>query len=348
MFRDPAALADIYPAMVHHAITRTSCGDAMRFLGRRPHRGFRGEVITDFKDRPEGIRVKHSVGHNSVKTYDKEGSVLRVETTMNNPADFQVVRPRLSDGKPKRQQLRKTVGDLARRADLCQRINERYLDHFAVVGESDNLSRLLTGICSPVVFRGRRVRGLRPWSPADVALLRAINDGELAMRGFRNADIVARLYDQPAAEEKEAKSRRSRTTRLIRILRAHGLVRLVPGTRRYHILPKGRQIINAILSALDAPVATFATPRLPDVPAIDELRHHDLANILFPTKPASRTRRGRQSAAITRLLMTLARYGLVEKHQGKYSYALAPIGRSLIAAILANRRRAKPSTDAAA
>ena len=103
MFADPASLATIYPALVHHAITRTSYGDVMRFLGRRAHGAFQGEIVSDFKDRPEGVRVKHSVGRNSVKIYDKEGSVLRVETTVNDASQIQVVRPRRKDGKLARQ-----------------------------------------------------------------------------------------------------------------------------------------------------------------------------------------------------------------------------------------------------
>jgi rRNA maturation protein Rpf1 len=36
--------------------------------------------------------VLHSVGRNSVKAYDKQGTVLRVETTINNTRDFKVFR----------------------------------------------------------------------------------------------------------------------------------------------------------------------------------------------------------------------------------------------------------------
>jgi hypothetical protein len=31
------------------------------------------------------VRLKHVAGGNSLKVYDKQGSVLRVETTINNP-----------------------------------------------------------------------------------------------------------------------------------------------------------------------------------------------------------------------------------------------------------------------
>ena len=53
---------------------------------------FSGEVVSDFKRRAEGVRVKHSINGNSVKLYDKaytpKGSVLRAETTVHNGDDF--------------------------------------------------------------------------------------------------------------------------------------------------------------------------------------------------------------------------------------------------------------------
>lgn len=43
------------------------------------------------KGRPECWRVKHRLARNWVKVYDKV-SVLRVETTINNPREFRVLR----------------------------------------------------------------------------------------------------------------------------------------------------------------------------------------------------------------------------------------------------------------
>src|SRR5260370_37398 len=77
--------------------------DVMRFLGKRlgsPGERFgkaNSEVVSDLKERPEGVRVKHRVNGNSVKTYDKQASVLRVETTLNEPRDLKVYRPKEGD-----------------------------------------------------------------------------------------------------------------------------------------------------------------------------------------------------------------------------------------------------------
>src|SRR5260370_16756265 len=88
MLNDPLTLAELYPFLVRHAIEHFKSPDVMLFLGRKAHGGFTGEIITSFKNRPEGLRVKHWVRGNSIKMYDKAVSVLRVETTIARTTDF--------------------------------------------------------------------------------------------------------------------------------------------------------------------------------------------------------------------------------------------------------------------
>jgi len=58
-FKDPKSLAGINPALVRHAVEHFQSEDVMRFLGRKAHTNFTGDLNTSFKDRPEGVRVKH-------------------------------------------------------------------------------------------------------------------------------------------------------------------------------------------------------------------------------------------------------------------------------------------------
>ena len=104
LFRDARSLAGLYPKLVHHGLTTFLSPDVMRFLGRQiPPSGklpsrLEAEVTSDMKRRPKGMRIKHRLGQNSVKMYDKQGSVLRVETTINDPAGFKSFRT--PEGKP--------------------------------------------------------------------------------------------------------------------------------------------------------------------------------------------------------------------------------------------------------
>ncbi len=96
MFRSPRDLARLYPGLIRYAMASMGSADVMRFLADRTltrvNGNFKGQVVTDLKERPEGIRVRHRVNANAVKMYDKQGSVLRVETTINHARGIKVYR----------------------------------------------------------------------------------------------------------------------------------------------------------------------------------------------------------------------------------------------------------------
>jgi len=249
-FKDRASLGAIYPSLILHGITNFGSNDVMRFLSKKLHGRFEGELTSDFKVRSEGVRIKHRVGKNSVKLYDKFGRILRVETTVNDSRALSTYRPKENDpqGKCVKTYLRRGVADIRRRADICQLANERYLDALAVVDPTASFGQLLEKICRPTVWNGKRIRALRPWASDDLTLLKAIARGEFTLTGFRNRDLQNLLYKTTPANEKEKRSRSSRITRLLQILRAHHLIRKIPSSYRYILTPYGRDILNAILS----------------------------------------------------------------------------------------------------
>jgi hypothetical protein len=84
MFKTRPALLEVWPDLVRHAALNLSSEDVLGFLGRKLHPSLAAQVVTDAKRRPQGWRVRHRMAGNWVKVYDK-ASVLRVETTINNP-----------------------------------------------------------------------------------------------------------------------------------------------------------------------------------------------------------------------------------------------------------------------
>lgn len=251
LFQDPATLAELYPRLVKHAMTHFQSPDVMRFLGRKLHPNFSGEVISSFKNRPEGARVKHWANGNSVKMYDKGGSVLRVETTLANPKDFKVLRP-VHDhpDQLKWQPLRKGVADLHRRAEVSQRSNERYLEALAAVDDTTPLSRLLDQVASPTTYHDQRVRALRIGDQQDIALLQAVSRGEFATAGFRNRDIRQLLHpDSPNLAAAELRRLSAKIGRQLRLLRAHGLIQKITKTHRYVLTTKGHHLTAGLFAA---------------------------------------------------------------------------------------------------
>jgi hypothetical protein len=259
MFAQEQRLAQLYPRLVHHGIKSFGSQDVLRFLGHKPPANgvgkFAGELNSSLKKRPEGLRIKHFVNGNSVKLYDKQGTVLRVETTINHPEEFKVWRAKENDPEEKLgwRVLRRGVADLPRRAQVSHAANERYLSALAVVDEKTPLSQEAQAICRPVRKDGHNYRGLNPWSDQDALILEAVNRGEFAINGFRNRDLRALLFSTKAPQQ-EQKRRAAAITRKIRLLRAHGLVRKVSGTHRYMVSQKGRRIITALMSARQADV----------------------------------------------------------------------------------------------
>ena len=102
-------------------------------MGRKLHPSLQAQVVTDAKRRPQGWRIRHRVAGNWVKVYDK-ASVLRVETTINNPREFRIQRWVTNDeGRRERRwcPMRKGVSDLWRNYQVGIAANHRYLDALA-------------------------------------------------------------------------------------------------------------------------------------------------------------------------------------------------------------------------
>jgi hypothetical protein len=84
LFRDAATLARLYPKLVQHGLLTFFSPDVMRFLGRNiPPTGnllpqLQADVVSDLKTRPEGVRIKHRLGENTIKMYDKQGHNRRL------------------------------------------------------------------------------------------------------------------------------------------------------------------------------------------------------------------------------------------------------------------------------
>jgi hypothetical protein len=259
LFKSAAELQRIYPRLVRHGITTFDCRDTLRFLGQHvPATGrlggpLKANVTSSLKERLEGVRLKHWVNSNSVKLYDKHGSVLRFETTINQPGAFKAYRPK--EGGPEEEKswrrMRQGVADLHRRAEVSQGCNDRYAASMAKVESERELGALLAPLTRSVKWRKTNARGLQPFGK-DTALVAALGDGAWAINGVRNRDLQARLFSGQAKDAQEKRSRAGKVTRLLRLLRAHGLLNKVPKTHRYQLSDKGREVVVALSAATHA------------------------------------------------------------------------------------------------
>ena len=264
MFRSPAELAELAPALLRHALLVSNSPAVLRYLGKGQltaagkRRGvLPREILSDYRRRVEGVRVKHWINRNSVKMYTKGQGVLRFETTINDTRQFKVFRAPADDPRRPRswQKLRKGVSDLHRRCQLSEQCNQRYADAVSAAQVVETMKDVVAGACQPIVRHGRRVRGLNPWRTDDFQLLTFLAKGEWAVNGFQNKDM--RIYLYPGVIKMQlAEQRRisGRITRRIRMLRSHGLIRKVPRSNRYVLSARGQKFSTALMAAYSADV----------------------------------------------------------------------------------------------
>jgi hypothetical protein len=262
-------LKRLYPLLLQHAMTTFGSPDVLRFLGKRVRldgqvpQSFHGELFSDVKQRKEGIRIKHYIEGNSLKMYDKAytevGSLARIETTINQVSPFRSYRPKEGEpnGAPDWRPMRRGIADLHRRAEVAQKAAERYADALASVDDSRRLEELTKDLERPTTWNGRPVRGLRVLGE-DNELLLAVSRGEFNLNGFRNRDLQRLLHEGRPADAAEGKRRCAAMSRKLRMLRAHGLIKKVSHTHRYHLTDDGRVAIAAISAAQRATVAQLS------------------------------------------------------------------------------------------
>ena len=133
IFRDGQPLRRLVPRLLHLGVVSFSSPDVLRFMGKKVTRqgnaaggGGRLPMATDLKVRSNGARVKHRLGPNSIKLYDKAydelGAVLRTEITITKGKYFRVYRrtdaPQSSLAW---RELRHSIADMHHRRCLTQR-----------------------------------------------------------------------------------------------------------------------------------------------------------------------------------------------------------------------------------
>jgi hypothetical protein len=257
MFQDADALKAIYPRLVFHAIDQFHSKDVLRFLGRRMTASLAHDVTSQRREFFEGVRVKHWVGENSIKMYDKQQSVLRIETTINNSRDFKSLREATRKGQSCLAWLpmRKGLADIARRVEVSRAANQRYLEALAVVGEPAPTKEVLDPLSRRVVKEGRAYRPLPPIDVQEAELFKAVLRGERLLDGFRNRDIRQLMAPEVKPRSPQGRALTGGITRALSLLRAHELIRKVPKTTRYRITHKGHHAMTTALKLRELDVA---------------------------------------------------------------------------------------------
>jgi hypothetical protein len=249
IFKDAASLRPLYAELLRQATLSFGAEEVMGFLGRKLAPQFQGELQTHSTRRAPGARIKHRMKQNWIKMYNKSGVVLRIETVINHPYEFRVRRKGRRQGREVVDwlPLTKGVAHLWRWREVMAAANGRYLAALAQIENPAAAHRLLERACEPVVYRGRRRRGLNPLRQNDRTLLKAVLRGEHCIHGLRNRDLAAALGWPTPRDPDHARRQSARVTRQLHLLHAHGLIAKIPRSRRWRVTRRGAAVIGAAI-----------------------------------------------------------------------------------------------------
>jgi len=248
-FKSRDDLSGIYKRLVETAFFTFSSSDIYSFFGRKISYvdRFKGEVVSDLRNRYQGYRVKFNLNNNSIKMYDK-GNNLRIEVTINNPKDFKVMKPVVDEftgedsGLKKWVPMGKSVVNLYRYAEISKAVINRYINSLPEVDVTILPAKAVTEISERKEENGRFYSAFNILNPDTLKLFVALSDGAYLINGFNNKLIRKKIFN-----DCDSRKNISKTTRLFAKLKAHKIIKKVPKKNRYYLTKTGRSVINSIL-----------------------------------------------------------------------------------------------------
>jgi hypothetical protein len=249
-FASKHALAGLFGRLLAFALLTFSPKKIFCYLGRKWHERFDGEVQTHYKSvREPGACIKHFMKRNWLKMYDKLGLLLRVETVINQPGEFKVLRNcQHRDGTMSLGwfAMCKGVGNLHHYQSHALVCNQRYLEALAAVDDPTPGYDDLKELTERQRHKGRSYAGFNPARAEEARLFAAVLAGDHIAQGFRNQDIRAALYTESPNDP--LRQRYSAAVgRLLKRLHVRGLVLKVPRSRRWRVTDRGRRLMGDTL-----------------------------------------------------------------------------------------------------
>jgi hypothetical protein len=237
IFRRQHDLKPLYEALVRTAIHAVKPDNVATFLGRKLHPNYEDELGNNFHTRIEGTRIKHHMGPASIKMYDKQGIVLRIETTVNDVTFFKHYRKvehRTGPSEMMVAPMQKTIYSLPPLREILHACNRRYLEFLSELVDPSAGQDKLDRLTQPVRHNDRNYPGFTFFDNDDAELFRAILRGQFTIAGIHNRSLRAVLGKTSP-----------QISRLLKRLRLHGLIKKVGRRYRYYLTRLGREVALA-------------------------------------------------------------------------------------------------------
>jgi hypothetical protein len=234
VFHRQQDLRPLYETLVRTAIHAVKPDNVATFLGRKLHGNYQDELGNDYHTRIEGTRIKHHMGPAAIKMYDKQGLVLRIETTVNDVTFFKhhrKVEHRDGTSEVQLAPMQKTIYSLPPLRELLLAANRRYLDFLSELEDPSAGLPRVEKIAETVRKNDRTYRGFNFFSKSDLELFTALVRGEFYISGFKNASLRPFLPSLTGPQ----------VSRLLKRLRMHGLIKKIGHAYKYYLTSLGKR-----------------------------------------------------------------------------------------------------------
>lgn len=240
VFKQDHYLQDIYPDLLNTIMRTVTVQDVATFLGKRVTKAFNDEAGSRYNVLFEGARVKHRLGPNCIKIYDKFKRILRIETTSNDVSKFKIFRRinrRDGTSEMANASAPKAIAFIGQVMEKLTQANNRYLKHISAFKECKVGRKKLAKVTNRVVENNRSYKGFNFFDSEDAKALETIMRGEMNIGGFSNRDIRTHLPGKNSGQ----------VSRLIKRMRLHGLLKKVAHSYKYYVTDLGREVIASVL-----------------------------------------------------------------------------------------------------
>jgi hypothetical protein len=237
VFRRAEDLRPLYEEISRQAVLAVRIDEMARFWDKRL--SAEAKASSRFFTRVEGTCIRHHLGRQSLKMYDRGGRILRIEATSNDITFFHHHRKvvhRDGSSEYKVAALKKSIYSLTDLAGLMAAACRRYLDFVGTLEDRSAQRHDLDHISRPAHDeRARSWRGFNFFLTEDLTVLLALLRGEFTLNGLSGRRLRAQLIGKTPGQ----------IARILKRLRLHGLIRKVGHTYRYYLTSLGRRALVA-------------------------------------------------------------------------------------------------------
>jgi len=231
-------LQAIYDRLTRTAIHSVKPENVATFLGRPLHPNYRDEIGNRFDTRIAGTRIKHTMGPVSLKTYDKHGFILRIETTVSDVSFFKHYRKvehRDGTTETKWTAMKMGIYSLSPLREVLHAANRRYLEFISAIDTPTAGIEALRKVSASLRDGEHSYPGFNLFADEDQTLMETLVRGEHCIRGLSNKTLRRHFPQKTSAQ----------IPRTLKRLRTHGLIKKVGHTYHYYLTRLGRTIAMA-------------------------------------------------------------------------------------------------------